>query len=67
MANIIIRKPHSFGKTRSESEKNLRREWGVKSMNDEQLDKCKFLERKKKERDGSRKNFIGGHEIDEVK
>lgn len=67
MANIIIRKPDSFGKTRSEQEKNLRREWDVRSMSDEQLDKCGHLERKEKKRNGSKKNFFGGHEIDQVK
>jgi len=28
MANIIIKKPDSMGKTRSEHEENLRKEWG---------------------------------------
>lgn len=66
MANIIIPKCDNFGKTRSEQEENLRKEWSA-TMSDEQLDKLKFMERKRRERDGSRKNFIGGHEIDEVK
>ena len=66
MFNIIIRKPDSFGKTRSESEKNLRKYWGVSSITDEQLDKLKYLERKKKEYSGSKKNFIGAHEIERV-
>jgi len=64
--NIIIKKPHSFGKTRSEHEKNLRKEWGP-TMTDEQLDKLKFVERKKKEYDGSDKNFITGQDIDKIK
>lgn len=66
MANIIIKKPDSFGKTRSEHEKNMRKEWG-ETMNDEQLDKLRYLERKKKEADGSGKNFITGIDIDKVK
>jgi len=56
---------HKFGKTRSEQEENMRKEWGM-TMTDEQLDKLKFLERKKKELDGSTKNFFPGHYIDEV-
>ena len=57
---------HKVGKTRSEQEENLRKEWG-KTMSDEQLDKLKYLERKKKEKDGSSKNFITGIDIDKVK
>ena len=48
MANIIIRKPGSFGRSRSEQEENLRKE-GMASLTDEQLDKCKYLEKKVKE------------------
>ena len=66
MANIIIPKPDKFGKTRSAQEENMRKEWG-KTITDEQLDKLKHLERKIKEKTGSTKNFIGGHEIDKVK
>lgn len=44
---IIIRdKAHRFGKTRSEHEKNIRKEWKCKTLSDEQLDKCKYLEKK---------------------
>jgi hypothetical protein len=66
MANIIIQKPDSFGKTRSEHEENMRKEWG-ETMTDSQLDKLKYLERKIKERTGSDKNFIPGQDIDRVK
>ena len=66
MANIIIPKPDSLGKTRSEHEENLRKEWGP-TMTDEQLDKLKYLERKVKEKTGQSKNFIRGHDIDLVK
>lgn len=66
MPNIIIRKPDSFGKTRSEQEKNMRKEWGG-SLTDEQLDKCQYLEKKLKEKTGKEKSFLGGHEIDRVK
>lgn len=58
------RERHKLGKTRSEQEENLRKEWGS-TMTDEQLDKCKFLERKRKDHDGSTKNFIPGHHIDD--
>ena len=57
---------HKFGKTRSEQEENMRKEWGS-TMTDEQLDKLKYLEKKKKQIDGSTKNFIPGHVIDSIK
>lgn len=68
MAYIIIKgkdAQHKLGKTRSEQEENIRKEWG-QTMSDEQLDKCKFAERQRKEFDGSTKNFIPGHHIDEI-
>jgi len=66
---IIIKgkdKHQRFGKTRSEQEENMRKEWG-KTMTDEQLDKLKFYEKKRKEADGSTKNFLTGIEIDKIK
>lgn len=67
MANIIIRGVHDkFGKTRSEHEKNMRKEWGS-TMTDGQLDKLKYREREIKEKYGCKKNFVRGHVIDEVK
>ena len=67
MAHIIIRdKSDSLGKTRSAHEENLRKEWGG-TMTDEQLDKCKYLERRIKEETGSDRNFIKGQDIDRVK
>ena len=66
---IIIRgknRHDKFGKTRSEHEKNLRKEWG-RTMTDEQLDKLKYLERKIKESSGQTKNFIRGQDIDKIK
>lgn len=63
---IIIRGKHDhFGKTRSEQEMNMRKEWGT-TMTDEQFDKLKFLERKIKDKNGSKKNFITGIDIDKV-
>ena len=67
MAFVHIRNKHdALGKTRSEQEINMRKEWGS-TMSDEQLDKLKFLERKKKNHDGSTKNFFRGQDIDEVR
>jgi len=66
LANIIIPKPDRLGKTRSEHEENLRKEWG-KTMTDEQLDKLKYVERKVREKTGREKIFIRGQDIDKVK
>ena len=67
MANIIIRKPDSFGKTRSEQERNLRSEGWGRTLSDEQLDKCKYLERRVKNKLGVEKVFFKPDEIDKVK
>jgi len=67
MANIIIQKPDSFGKTRSEQEKNLRSEGWGHTLTDEQLEKCKFLEKRVREKYGANKNFITAIDIDKVK
>ena len=66
MANIIIRKPDSFGSTRSERERNLNTE-GMYSMTEEQTDKCKFAERKLREQTGMKKNNLSQYHIDKVK
>ena len=70
MNNMIIiknkDKHDKFGKTRSEHEENMRKEWG-QTMSDEQLDKLKYLEKKINERTGSKKNFITGIDIDKIK
>jgi len=65
--HIIIKGKHDhFGKTRSEQETNMRKEWGT-TMTDEQLDKLKFVEKKVKDKTGLKKNFITGIDIDKVK
>jgi len=65
--HIIVKGKHDhFGKTRSEQEMNMRKEWGH-TITDEQLDKLKYLERKIKDANGSKKNFIRGQDIDEIK
>jgi len=58
MANIIIKGKTKFGHTRSEQEQNLRRD-GMRSLSDEQLDYCKYVEKKVKEGTGSKENFLG--------
>lgn len=63
---IIIRKSGSFGRTRSEQESNLRKEWGP-TMNDEQFDKVKFIEKKDKESTGSGSNFFQQVDTEKVK
>lgn len=67
MANIIIHKPDTFGKVRSEQEKNLRSEGWGKTLTGEQLDKCKFLEKGLKESLNSNKNYVDLVDIDKVK
>ena len=63
MANIIIKdKPYRLGKTRSEQEKNLRKD-GMATLTDEQLDKCKHLEKKT----GYRRSFFDKSEINKIK
>ncbi|MFA6064067.1 MAG: hypothetical protein WC736_15870 [Gallionella sp.] len=65
--HIIIKGKHDhFGKTRSEQETNMRKEWGT-TMTDGQLDKLKFIERKIKDKTGMTKNFITGIDIDKVR
>ena len=56
MANIIIKGKTKFGKTRSEQEKNLRKE-GMCALTNEQLDKCRFLE-KGVRKEGLKHNFF---------
>ena len=66
MVEIIIRKPESFGKTRSEREKNLNSE-GMYSLTEEQVDKCKHLEKKVEKATGAKKTNLSQYHIDKVK
>lgn len=67
MTHIIIAGKHDhFGKTRSEQETNLRKEWGP-TMSDAQFDKLKYAERKIRETSGSKKNFITLIDVDNIK
>jgi hypothetical protein len=59
---IIIRGKSKFGRTRSEQEINLRKE-GMQSLTDEQLDRCKFLEKKFNKETGGKENFAGQHVV----
>jgi len=63
---IIIRGKSKIGRTRSEQEINLRKEWGP-TVTDEQLDKFKHLEKKTKEHSGSTDNFISAIDADNLK
>lgn len=64
MANIITSKT-KIGRTRSEQETNIRKEWGS-TITDEQLDKMKFVEKRVKESTGSKDNFIGAHLVTDI-
>lgn len=64
---IIPDKPHKFGKTRSEQEKNLRKEGWGKALTDEQLDKCEYLERKARNAQNVKKSFFDQSQIGQVK
>lgn len=63
---IIIKNKAKLGRTRSEQESNLRKEWGP-TMSDEQLDKVKFLEKKAKELTGNKDNFVSQVDSSRVK
>lgn len=52
-----------MGSTRSEIEKNLKKEWGSSSLNESQIDKCAYLEKKI----GLSKGMIDTGAIDRVK
>lgn len=54
MANVIIPKGR-IAKTRSEQAEIIKKEWGGHGgLSESQLDKCKFLEKKMKEKYGER-------------
>ena len=43
---IQVAGKRGLGKTRSEIETNLRKEWGSSRLTPEQIDKCKFVEKR---------------------
>lgn len=60
MAFVILKdRPYRLGRHRSEQEENIRKE-GMATMTDEQLDRCKFHEK----RTGFRRSFFDKQEID---
>jgi len=54
---------HRLGKTRSEIETNLQKEWGSSCLNEEQIDKAKYIEKKVEMKEG----FIKSAVIDRIK
>ena len=54
---------HRLGRSRSEIETNLRKEWGSSGLTDEQIDKCRYLEKKT----GLDKGFFDTGVIDRTK
>lgn len=65
MSNIIIKGKNTLGKTRSEQEKNIRKEWGP-TMHDENLSKLEHLEKIAEKELGSKRNFISQVDIERV-
>ncbi len=54
---------HRLGRGRSEIETNLLKEWGTAALTEEQIDKCKYLEKKTELKEG----FFQSTVIDRVK
>lgn len=65
MANIITKRA-SLGKTRLEQEQNLRKE-GMSTLNDGEMAKLKYAERRAKDESGSTKNFFTGQDLLKIK
>lgn len=63
MVAIIVRDRPKFGKTRSEQARNLQKEWGGSGMTDEQIDKCRHLEKRLDMREG----FVRLIDVDRVR
>lgn len=63
---IIIKKTKPTGKTRSAINERMQGEWGESTLTPEQNDKCKFLERKVKEKYGANKSMFTQDHIDKV-
>ena len=67
MVDIIIKKISPKGKTRSQVERTLIKEWGSSALTEEKIDKSEFLEKAAKEQLGMDNVFIKQDEIDKVK
>ena len=65
--NIIISGKSKIGISRSELEENVRKDGQTTGMTDEQLDKCKYIEKRLKDELGLRETLIDNHSIDGVK
>lgn len=63
---IIIKGKTTYGKTRSEQESNLRKD-GLVSMDDTNYEKCKWLEKKIREKYGSEENYVRQNDLANVK
>lgn len=55
--------PHRMGKTRSEIESNLLKEWGTASWTEEQIDKGRHVEKKL----GMTESFLNTGIVDRIK
>ena len=62
MANIIIKGKSKYGKTFSEIESNLRKD-GQSSMSDDQLARCKYLEKVAKNKYGYKDGLLDAQAI----
>jgi len=62
---IIVRGNVKYGKTRTEQEYNLRKD-GFKGMDDDKYDRCKWLEKKLKEKTGAKEGFINQVDLHRV-
>jgi len=62
MANIIIKDKTKYGKTFSEIESNLRKD-GWRSMRDDQLARCKYLEKVAKEKYGFKDKLLNAQAV----
>ncbi len=67
MVEIIIGWKQKHGKTRSEIEKNMRKEGWGSSLTEEEIDKCEHLERKAKEKFGLTESSMRTTNINKVK
>lgn len=67
MPEIIIRWKPKHGKCRSEIETNLRKEGWGSSLTSEEIDKCKFVEKKIKDKYGTDKSHVRTTLINRVK
>jgi len=65
MVHIIIKGKTKMGRTRSQVEEQLRKEWGP-TITDEQLHKIKHIEKCAKEEFGNEDNFVQAGDADKL-